>query len=265
VKTVPGIDVSYWQAEIDWPAVRATGQVFTFIKATEGLSYTDPTFSDNWRGAKATGFLRGAYCLFHPNQDAMKQAQRFLAALKDVDDEGELPCSLDLEVVDGVANSGIINGARAWLEEVEQTLGRKPMIYSGVSFLDTNFTETGGRPPSWASDYALWLGWFPGRYSAGMSPLMPGGWSQWAFWQYGGTGHLSGIKPAVDQDLFNGTVDELLEFARRNSPKPEPKTHVVVEGESLQSIADAYSVTLGALVRANPQLIKPGDQLTIPA
>lgn len=59
--TVPGIDVSYWDSGIDWPKVRATGQRYVFIKATEGDSYADPTFDDNWRGAKSAGLLRGAY------------------------------------------------------------------------------------------------------------------------------------------------------------------------------------------------------------
>ncbi len=62
--TVPGIDVSYWNAGIDWPKVRAAGQRFTFIKASEGDGYLDPTFDDNWRGAKAAGLLRGAYHFF---------------------------------------------------------------------------------------------------------------------------------------------------------------------------------------------------------
>ena len=34
--TVPGIDVSYWNAGIDWPKVRAAGQRFVFAKASEG-------------------------------------------------------------------------------------------------------------------------------------------------------------------------------------------------------------------------------------
>ncbi len=53
--TVPGIDVSYWDSGIDWPKVRTTGLRYVFIKATEGDSYADPTFDDNWRGAKSAG------------------------------------------------------------------------------------------------------------------------------------------------------------------------------------------------------------------
>ena len=64
--TVPGIDVSYWQSGIDWPKVRATGQRFVMVKATEGATYTDPTFNDDWSGAKLSGLLRAPYCFFHP-------------------------------------------------------------------------------------------------------------------------------------------------------------------------------------------------------
>ena len=67
--TVPGIDVSYWNAGIHWPKVRATGQRFVFIKSTEGDSYSDPTFDDNWLGAKSAGLLRGAYHFFRANID----------------------------------------------------------------------------------------------------------------------------------------------------------------------------------------------------
>src|SRR5512144_242532 len=93
--TVPGIDVSYWDAGIDWPKVRATGQRFTFVKATEGEGYTDPTFDDNWLGARAAGLLRGAYHFFRCNADPAKQAARFLGALDALDDEGELPPVID--------------------------------------------------------------------------------------------------------------------------------------------------------------------------
>ena len=50
--TVPGIDVSYWNAGIDWPKVRAAGQRFVFAKATEGDFYADPTFDDNCAAPK---------------------------------------------------------------------------------------------------------------------------------------------------------------------------------------------------------------------
>ncbi|HET6845857.1 MAG TPA: GH25 family lysozyme, partial [Anaerolineales bacterium] len=263
MNTVPGLDVSFWQADVNWRAVRSAGYRFVFIKATEGVGYTDSTFPANWEGAGAAGLLRGAYCFFHPNQDARQQAQRFVEAMKERDADGELPCSIDLEVADGISNKKIITCVKTWLDEVEQGLGRRPLIYSGLSFLETNLVEQ-GQPPGWLRDYALWLGWFPKKYVAGMTPLMPHGWSRWTFWQYSGKGRVNGIAAEVDLDLFNGTMEQLLAFAEANTPASVPVIHVVASGETLHSIADKYHVSLVELANANPQLLTVGMKLSVP-
>lgn len=264
MSTVPGIDVSYWQSGIDWPKVRATGQRFAFIKATEGETYTDPTFEEHWTGAKTSGLLRGAYCLFHPQQDAKKQADRFTGALQALNDNGEMPPIIDLEVADGVAKDKIISKAKDWLDQVEQTIGRRPIIYSGVAFLEINFSELGGGPPDWTKNYPFWLGWFPNQYTPGMIPLMPRGWFTWKFWQYSDKGSVNGINTKVNLDLFNGTLEELYAFAGVQPPDQTPKIHVVAAGDSFESIANKYGVTVRELVSANPQLLKIGDKLTVP-
>ncbi len=41
---VPGIDVSYWDAGIDWPKVHAAGPRFVFVKATKGITCKVSTF-----------------------------------------------------------------------------------------------------------------------------------------------------------------------------------------------------------------------------
>ena len=38
-----GIDVSKSQGAVDWNAVAQAGYVFTFVKATDGQDYVDPT------------------------------------------------------------------------------------------------------------------------------------------------------------------------------------------------------------------------------
>src|SRR5665647_2878062 len=58
---IHGIDVSKYQGEIDWNAVRSSGVEFAWIKATEGGDHADERFMNNWMGAKAAGVPRGAY------------------------------------------------------------------------------------------------------------------------------------------------------------------------------------------------------------
>ncbi len=262
--TIPGLDVSYWKSGIDWPKVRATGQRFVFVKATEGETYIDPTFETNWTGAKASGLLRGAYCFFHPNQDGKKQADSFINVVKAVNDNGELPMVLDLEVPDATPKNKIVTKAKIWLDEVEQAFGRKPVIYSGASFLETNFSDIGGGPPAWAKDYPLWLAWYPNQYTPGMSPLMPRGWFVWTIWQYSKTGTVNGVNSSVDLDLFNGSLDDLYKFAGVQATNQTPSSHSVAAGDSFESISNKYGVTVRELVAANPQLLKISDNLTVP-
>ncbi len=265
--TVPGIDVSYWDSGIDWPKVRATGQRYVFIKATEGDFYSDPTFDDNWLGAKKAGLLRGAYHFFRSNVDAKKQATKFINYVKTMNDNGELPPVLDLETNDGQTKDKVISRAKTWLDLVEAEFGRKPIIYSGQYFLQDYFSEAGGGPPTWAKDYPLWLAQYPNTYAEGSQPYLPRGWFKWTFWQYSEKGKVNGINSNVDLNIFNGTLEELYKFAGAQLVTEKPKTpqkHTIVAGDSFETIANKYGVTVRELVNANPQLLKTGDSLTIP-
>jgi GH25 family lysozyme M1 (1,4-beta-N-acetylmuramidase) len=265
--TVPGIDVSYWDAGIDWPKVRATGQRYVFVKATEGDFYADPTFDDNWLGAKKAGLLRGAYHFFRCNVDPKKQATKFIDYVKTMNDNGELPPVLDLESNDGQTKDKVISRARTWLDLVEAAFGRKPIIYSGQYFLQDYFSEAGGGPPAWTRDYSLWLAQYPNNYVEGMQPYLPRGWYKWTFWQYSEKGKVNGINASVDLNMFNGSLEDFYKFTGAEINKDKEKTpqkHAVAAGDSFESIANKYGVTVRELVTANPQLLKTGEQLTVP-
>ena len=265
--TVPGIDVSYWNAGIHWPKVRATGQRFVFVKATEGDSYSDPTFDDNWLGAKSAGLLRGAYHFFRANIDPKKQATRFMDYVKSMNDHGELPPVLDLETQDGQTKERIIARAKIWIDLVEAAFDKKPIIYSGQYFLQDYFSEAGGGPPAWAKDYPLWLAQYPNQYVPGMQPTLPRGWFKWTFWQYSEKGQVNGINAKVDLNLFNGSLEDLYKFAGAEivtEPQTSVKKHTVAAGDTIESIANKYGLTVRELVSANPQLLKTDEQLTIP-
>src|SRR5262245_16743733 len=54
--TVKGVDVSYYQGTIDWPAVEKSGRAFAFARVNDG-DFIDPKFTANWKGMKAAGLL----------------------------------------------------------------------------------------------------------------------------------------------------------------------------------------------------------------
>ena len=101
----------------------------------------------------------------------------------------------------------------------------------------------------------------------GSQPFLPRGWFKWTFWQYSEKGRINGINANVDLNAFNGTLEELFKFANPDlvtEPASTIKKHKIVAGDSFESIAIKYGITVRELVTANPQLLKTGDALTIP-
>lgn len=196
-----GIDVSHYQGQVNWGAVKAAGCAFAFAKATEGTGVTDPFFSANWSGMKAAGLARGAYHFFHPSGDAAQQAAHFLATVQLV--TGDLPPVLDVETNDNVSNSVIVSGVQTWLDAVEPVAGVTPIIYTAASFWDAHLNDQFGA-------YPLWIA----HYTAAPTPTpLPNGWSDWAFWQYSQSLNIDGVQGAADHDYFNGTADALQALA----------------------------------------------------
>ncbi len=78
---------------------------------------------------------------------------------------------------------------------------------------------------------------------------------------------MNGINAKLDMVMFNGSLDELYKFAGAQPLTQQPQTpqkHTVAASDSFESIANKYGVTVRELVSANPQLLKTGDQLTLP-
>lgn len=199
--TVEGIDVSYWQDGIDWSAVASSDVEFAFIRVSDGATFSDPRFRENWRGAREVGLIRGVYQFFRPAQDPREQAELLLEALAaDPLQEGDLPPVLDIESVGGVSNTTLRARMQTWLDIVEEGTGRRPLIYT-AAFMQ-------GPVGTGFSDYPLWAA----NYTS-QCPLVPTGWTDWDFWQYTDSGDIPGISGPVDRNVWNGTLDDLLAFA----------------------------------------------------
>lgn len=191
--TVKGIDVSYYQGNVDWQAVKDSGRVFAFARVNHG-SFIDPEFQDNWADMKAAGIIRGAYQFFDASANAIAQAQILIDRVGMLG-PGDLPAVLDLELTEGASAATIVSKVENWMEAVEQGTGKKPIIYTGKYFWNTNVNSDA------FNEHPLWVAnWFVD------CPDLPNAWNDWQFWQHSDSGSVPGIAGAVDLDRFNGSL-----------------------------------------------------------
>lgn len=208
VKT-PGVDVSYYQQNINWDYVGATNRgnkSFAFIRAADG-THVDSKFTKNWAGAAEAGLYRGAYAFFRAGDDPVQQAEALLDAIDHQIGPQDLPPVVDIEVRDGMSSATVASRALTMLRYLENALGRKPLVYTG-----SGFQALIGNPSSLAA-YPLWVAnWTTA------CPSMPARWSNWRFWQnkVGSAGSVSGISTKIDLDYFNGSEAELAAYAGPN-------------------------------------------------
>ena len=194
---IQGIDVSYWQGDIDWEATRQAGVRFAFIKATEGGDHLDPKFLENWYAAKRAGVARGAYHFIYWCRPANEQALWFI--LNVPADSDALPPVLDLEwnsaskTCPGKVDRELaLKKIKILLDAMQAHTGKRPIIYTDPKFhrevLEGEFT-----------DYHFWL------RSVAAEPDAVYRERSWSFWQFTTTGSVPGVAGRVDRNSFNGT------------------------------------------------------------
>jgi lysozyme len=194
-----GIDVASYQGYPDWDTVvGSTGISFAFTKATEGTTYTNPTFDYNWAWMAYEGLYRGAYHYGRPAYDARAQADYFVDVVQP--QSGDLQMCLDLETTDGRSPAQVWAWTQAFIDEIYQLTGAPGIIYTGYYF----WRDQVGNPAD-NLNCPLWLA----AYVSDPNPYVPRAWSTWSFWQYTSSGSVPGISGAVDLDLFNGSLDRL--------------------------------------------------------
>jgi GH25 family lysozyme M1 (1,4-beta-N-acetylmuramidase) len=196
------VDVSTWQGNIDWNAVKAAGVTFAWIKATEGIGFVDPKFAQNWQAIKAAGIPRGAYYFSRPDLsgDYIAESQFFLDTVKP--ERGDR-LAMDLEVGGGNLN----NFAYQSLKHIRDITGIPPFLYTYLSFVFQSLTEPAlNEFPLWLADYTT------------SEPTPPSPFTQIALWQYTSSGTIVGIPGRVDLNspgIYNtnpwGKLEEVLD------------------------------------------------------
>ena len=192
---VHGIDVSRYQGKVDWKKVISQDIDFVFLKATEGQTLVDSQFQSNWSQLADLKIRKGAYHFFRPTVSSIEQAKNFTNTVKM--ESGDLPPVLDIELMDGVSKSALVNSLKSWINIIESHYQVKPIIYTNQKFYNKNLEGH-------FDDYPLWIA----RYNNYQEPNINGS-NEWLFWQYGNKGKIDGIEGDVDFNVFRGNTLEL--------------------------------------------------------
>jgi beta-N-acetylhexosaminidase len=203
-----GMDVSSAQGSVDWQAAYNNGARFAYVKASEGISYLNPSFSQQYNGSYNIGMIRGAYHFAHPSSSTgTAQADYFLSHGGGWSADGRtLPPALDLQnnpsgaQCYGLSAAGMVSWIKAFSDEMHLKTDKYPMI--GTTFAWWNACT--GNSSAFASTNPFWLD----SYTTSPPSSIPAGTPTWTIWQSASSGILPG-----GQDQFNGSWARLQALA----------------------------------------------------
>lgn len=192
-----GIDVSVYQGDIDWEAVKEDGVRFAFIRLGyrgygTGKLKLDEKFHQNMRGATRAGVKVGVYFYSQAisTREAVEEAEMVLHYLEDYDID--YPVVYDIEDAPSAsARTRNLSGTQAtknviaFCDAIQQG-GYRPMVYTNSKW----FTQK--LDLSKLQKYDKWLAQY---YKVPFFPY------EFDIWQYTGKGRVNGIKGDVDLNL----------------------------------------------------------------
>lgn len=203
---VRGVDVSHYQGDIDWQTLASQDIDFAFIKATEGSTYVDEKFAENYEQAQKTHLRVGAYHFFSYDSPGLAQAENFINTVTPV--ENMLPPVIDLEFYGDKEQNppdreDVTRELNAFIGKIEEHYGMKPIIYatekSYKMYLSGDYEDC----DIWIRDVIF-------------SPSLSDG-RDWTFWQYTNRARLDGYygdEKYIDINVFRGTKEEFESYGR---------------------------------------------------
>lgn len=221
------VDLSEFQAQVDYGRLAAAGFSGAIVRASLGPSYVDRRAAAHLAGVRGAGMIAMVYVAAQPQKGAPRdQARRAL------DGMGEIytRCFLDLESRGGLSNAELVDFACVFADEILLAGALRPGFYSYPWF------EATLNPDLASSDLAmvmdLWQAYIGGPEpwvpSWGDAPKIPKPWTRGSVWQYSGDRgyRVPGIAGPCDRDLFVGTLDDLKRFVgltpERAAPDDDP-------------------------------------------
>ncbi|MFD8276892.1 lysozyme [Streptomyces flaveolus] len=202
-----GVDVSSHQGNVAWSTLWSSGVRWAYVKATEGTSYRNPYYAQQYDGSYDVGMIRGAYHFATPDTaGGAAQADYFVDHGGAWSKDGKtLPGVLDIEynpygaTCYGRTASQMVGWIKDFLDRYKARTGRHAAIYTSTNWWQQctgNYSGFGSTTPLWIARYASSVG------------ELPAGWDTYTMWQYTSTGPTVG-----DHDRFNGALDRVKALA----------------------------------------------------
>lgn len=200
-QAVQGMDVSYYQGEIDWKAVADSGIEFAMIRVgyrgySKGTLRVDPSFEANIEGALDAGLKVGVYFFSQATTilEAEEEADFVLETIRTY--PIHYPVVYDWEFItneeartDDMDGETLTQCAKAFCDLISSA-GYSPMVYlnQDMGYLFYQLDQLG--------DIPIWLAEYD---------VKPDFYYDFALWQYTHTGSVPGIEGNVDLNLdFRG-------------------------------------------------------------
>lgn len=205
-----GIDVSKWNEEIDWAAVKEAGIEFAIIRcgyrgASTGALVIDPRYEENIEGAIEAGIPVGVYFFTQARDEveAVEEASMVIRLIEDYD--VDYPVFLDSESAggrgraDGLDSDERTRAHRAFLQTI-QAAGYETGVYASRNWLKDRLDMTR------LSDYRIWL--------AEYADVPTYDEYYYHMWQYTSKGTVNGISTNVDLNLCYMNIDTSINHSK---------------------------------------------------
>jgi lysozyme len=228
-----GVDVSHWNPVLNWPAIKAAGYDFAFIKATEPANYMPPNgvddkFAVNATGAQSAGMLWGPYHFWRYGGTGGPEGQidAFLASIL----PGPTCKYIVLDIEDTAAPKKTLETLRRLARSIVYLESRLPagyevLLYSARWWWDAwigndDVTLADGSRVVF-SKWPLWVAHY--TENPDIAPMLPltGSWVSYLFYQYTSKGNIPNSgDPTIDLNFTRLTLDQI----RHGAAPPPPLT-----------------------------------------
>ena len=149
---IRGVDISNWQPNINYRALKDAGGEIVIMKASESNYYRDKCLDQHYNGCKAQGMKVGFYHFFRCDKNATEQARFFVNCIQGKTYDVKLV--LDIESNEGQNKATVTAMAREFLQEVQRLTGTEPMIYTYTGFANSYLDSSLACYPVWIAHYS---------------------------------------------------------------------------------------------------------------